>query len=348
MPSTGNSIRMSERRGPSDGYAPLSHGLLILAPVFGEIVALRLFLKYGFDFRLGFTNTTDFDFIVPLPIAFLLLMMTLEIGTRCILRLNRIAVLVNVATLVGFILVTWFFDSLARLSPIWLSLAWHFLLLSIAASALCLFVSPRFFLRNPNRAMALPCLLLGLSTYLHGNYFSWAWRYAGPFTSDVLRHLLGLAGDPSTRTDFTSHMALRLDHPLLSIRIGAGCGGVDGFFFFLLVFLVFFCLHKPRLSRCQWSFAFVGGLVLIFCLNLVRIFLLFFGGIWLKETFGTTVGVAVFKGLFHVHAGWLLYSLGMANYVFLWSLWLKRRQAFAPRDPSSPGSIGIPAESFTA
>lgn len=304
---------------------------------------MRLYLHRGLGLRFGFANATDFDFLIPAPVAFALFVYALESARPIRAKLNRPAILINLSVLALFLVVNYCYESLSALAPIAYVVAWATLLATVALTSFCWFVTPREWITNPNRIAILPCVLIGSSLYFYQNAFRDLWMVLGEATSLTIHALFSWIPFSDVTAVFTPEDAVRIDHPLLSVRISQGCGGGDAFFFFTLAFLLAMVLRARRSGNARAFTVYVGGLAMMFVLNIIRIVVLFFGGIALRRYFGIEAGTNLFKALFHLHFGWLIYAAGIAVYLGRALPWIDAFSTRLSRTPSPQHLVSISA-----
>lgn len=298
----------------------ITKGLSVLFWPTLQLVLVRCYLHYILGLRIGFANTTDFDFIFPAPIAFLFLIYALDAAKPLNLKLNRYGVLANLLFLLAFLLFNQSYSTLSTHSPELTAQTWFALLGGMVLSACCVLLRPNDYLRNPKRLALLPCLFIGSSLYLYQNGWRWLWLLMGSLTSATTQKIFSLMPSHFVMASFTPEEAVRLDHPALSVRIGRGCGGGDAIFFFVLTFALILILHPKRAKITQWLGGFVLGIIWMFFVNIFRIVLLFFTGIALRTYLGEDTGTEIFKWLFHTNVGWLLYVASIFAYLKMWAV----------------------------
>lgn len=308
-----------------------------------QLILLRWYLHHGLELRFGFANTTDFDFLLPVPVAFFFLFYALDSVKPLTLRLNRWGLLTNLVSLGLFIAFNQNYEAIALISPELVNQIWFGLLALVTFSAACLWLRPSDYLQNPNRLAFIPCLFIGSSLYLYQNAWRWLWLGFGEATSFAIQKIFQYFPSNSIVATFTPEEAVRLDHAALSVRIGRGCGGGDAVFFFVLVFALMILMNPKRAKKIHWMASFAVGLAWMFALNLLRIILLFFVGIALRKHLGVEVGTDLFKLIFHTHVGWLLYVAGIYLYLRIWDgvtklLTVEKSWDLTPMDQSPTGA----------
>lgn len=317
----------------------LVKGITLLLFPLTQYLFLRLFLRQYLGLRFGFTNTTDYDFLIPGPIAFLVLVFCLESAQPLVIRLNRRTLIGNLAAMGLFLGLNAAHQAVSLVSPWLFASLWFALAFSIALSSVGVLLPAGSYRQNAHRLAMLPCLLLGSSLYFYMNGFRGIWGILGTATANVLHALFNFAQLTHFQSVFTPEEAVRIDHPLLSIRIAKGCGGGDAFFYFSVAFLLIVLMNWSRRRPGRWPLIYSGGVLLMFVLNLVRILGLFGVGIALRAHLGREFGTQIFQALFHLHSGWLLYSLGIVCYLRLTRRALTRSEALPAKDPGVSGLI---------
>lgn len=279
-----------------------------------QLVFLRYFLHSTLGLHFGFRDITDYDFLLPAPIAFFVLIYLLDKGELLILRLQKKYLILSTIFFLAFVLLNIHFDQVAYLSPVLFASSWFFCLFAMLVTSLCLWVSPRYFYKNPNRFAFLPCVLIACSVALHTRFIKAPW---GPFATHLslsLRPFINFVLGESVVTSITEEKILTIQHPLLLLRIGKGCGGMESFFYFSFLFGLFATFKRAMATTLQWVIGFCVGLILMYFANLLRILLLFQIGVWLISNFGIVLGREMLIFLFHANLGWILYSIVIASY----------------------------------
>jgi uncharacterized protein len=126
--------------------------------------------------------------------------------------------------------------------------------------------------------------------------------------------LLDLVGDATFRSRWP-------DDPLLGINgfivsIGKDCSGIDSMAMFTALYLLIFAVEWQKLNKKRMLAIFLPGLVGMFLMNVLRIFLLMIAGILVSPSFAV--------GLFHSNAGWLLFVLYFILFWYLLLPWVKK------------------------
>lgn len=297
--------------------------LLLLVPGF-ELLFLRLFLKFGLELKIGFFRTTDFDYFFSVPTAVFLLVFSLEHARPLVLSFQKKRLGWNLAFVSLFLGLNYYLS----LNPPteFPRFLWGTLLTGIIVSSFCLFVPLSYYLKNPNRSVFLPSLVLVFIFPLFMNLPEGIWEVFGTLTGDAVKQIFDTFFKGYADVSFTQYRSLSLRHPIHNILIGKGCGGIDGQFLFILTFTVFLTLYGNAVSTLQTLFLTLAGIVMMFFANVLRIVSLFWGGVFLRETLGYDKGTQIFRFVAHTHLGWVMY--GFALLVFFSMAFLMVRKAW--------------------
>jgi len=291
--------------------------VVLLLPV-TLLVLLRLFLHQVLGLRIGFTYVTDFDFLLPAPLAFYILMYVLERGEPLRLKLQTVPLAIVCIAVGVFLSLNINFEGVSHLAPWAFTSLWFLSLTTIVVASLCACVPPAYYYRNPNRYVFLPCTLIALSVAIHTRFITAPWSPFATMTSHTVGYFFSSAFGKAVQISFTAEDALKVIHPKLSVRIGQGCGGMEGFSFFSLLFLIYYSLRRNYSTKLQWTLFYLTGVIGMYFVNVARIISLFVSGILLRQHLGLEMGTDIFRALFHTHLGWVFFSLWSAAYfVFL-------------------------------
>ena len=290
--------------------------LIAFLPIF-QIIFLRIYLHQRLQLRFGFANTTDADFLLPLPTAYFILMYLLESAEPLKFKFRPVLLVANLLQFFFFLTLNFGFEPITQHSPLVFTVLWFASLLGMVGTGFFIWVTPAYFLKNSNRFSFFPCAIIAFSIQLHMNYFNSSWNEFAPMTSHVLQFIFSWLPKSSFVASYTAEGALRIGHPYLILRIGKGCGGMESFLFFTCLFLIFFSFHRKLLTWYQWLPNYLLGIIAMFFMNVARIILLFALGIWLKSHFGNDYGADLFQAVFHTHLGWILYVMTCGVYFSL-------------------------------
>lgn len=295
----------------------VGRALLLLALPLSEVAALRWYVHSKLGLHLGWSGATDYDFILPIPIAFIALIIALERDRRCEPHLRKGILSLNAVAILAFLTVNYSFDWLSLVSPVLFPSLWFGLATLIVMTAFTAFTGFEFYLNNRYRYAFLPCALVGSSIYLLNNYFGFLWESTAFLTSQAVCHSSRwLLSDIACY--FNPPKQMVVSHPNLTIAITAGCGGLEGLFVFSFLFVLFSTLTLPLLSARSWIVAYVFGLFFVFFLNIVRIGSIFAVAVTFDRFGLRKEGVKLLTAFFHTNAGWVIYAVGIGAY--FWTL----------------------------
>jgi exosortase/archaeosortase family protein len=113
---------------------------------------------------------------------------------------------------------------------------------------------------------------------------------------------------------FPSAYSLEGDVPLLQVNdflvaIGAPCSGIESMFLFAAFAIGIFALDCKRMRKVAFLVSAVLGLIGIYFVNLIRLFLLMLVGIYINPEFAV--------GMFHTNVGWLLFVIYFLCYYLI-------------------------------
>ena len=287
---------------------------LILAIPTIELLCLRWFLHGFLNLRIGFNWVTDSDFFFPVPIAFCIFVYLLEDYRPRPLTWQNKSLVLNIISLGLFLFLNIFYHSLGGWESI--SFYWRTFLFIIIGTSFCCLVPLSYYLKNPQRLAILPALVIAGAVSIQMNIFNFSWIAFGKLLTPTLASLATiLLGN--TDIFVSRHGMITILHPELVLRIGKGCSGIDAFLFFSMAFLISLMRKGHVLSNGKWLIAYGTGIILMHFLNAFRILLLFALGVILQRYLGKETGLRLLKLVFHVHLGWVLYSLGIGAYMFV-------------------------------
>ncbi len=159
-------------------------------------------------------------------------------------------------------------------------------------------------------AVALGIFFLTIYPYIIEYY----WRYLAQWVGVSVYYTLKTMGmDVSYRMGQT----LFLHHRVLTARVMKPCSGLEGIFLFLFTFTLVWGFDKGRLSFNRRIAAYVGGVLLMFSLNIARIVAFFGFSVGLARTaLGREPG-QVLQALFHSGVGLVFYFVGIAAFLYV-------------------------------
>lgn len=299
---------------PGDLFLVLKKTCILFFIPFIELIALRIYLHHFLKLRIGFIGMTDFDFLLPLPIASFFLVYAWEGGKKGSLPFREKKNFSNLFFVFCFLLLNHSYAEILNFSPFFLKLVWHGLLLAVFLSALCIFLPFSYYNQQSKRWMWVPFVLIASVFPLSMNFFSFLWPAFSFFTYQCVKFFVGLFFGQSVAISLSPSNYLVMEHAFLKVRIGQGCIGLDGIFLFTFVCLLFFCLRRKAFSGLQWGMIYLLGILGMCLMNIFRILFLFSTGISLYRNLGSEAGRVIFTTLAHTHVGWILYLSALVTY----------------------------------
>ena len=124
--------------------SPLRWLLILTVPV-TQFLLLRIYLHSWLGMRIGYLHITDYDWVCPSVLAFLLLMFGLEQSAPIPLGFRLKSCLGNIILFFGFALFNTFFPGLFLQSGLGVKCLWFLAAFVTLASAAFWFVSPQVF-----------------------------------------------------------------------------------------------------------------------------------------------------------------------------------------------------------
>ena len=107
-----------------------------------------------------------------------------------------------------------------------------------------------------------------------------------------------------------------IDFKGFRVAIDSPCSGIESMFLFTMLYLFITCFDWKVLNKKKLAIMFIPGLLSVFALNILRIYLLIL--------IGEGISVNLALGLFHTNASWIFF---MAYFILFWGLlykWMKR------------------------
>lgn len=289
-----------------------------------ECVGLRWLLHFVIEWRPGFFYFTDSDFIFPLPFAYFSVMFALSQKQDFSLKFNRKWLVGHLFFLISFIGFCFWMKSQGVLNGTGLTVTGWGLVFATLVSSFFVWISPRFFLLNPNRMAILPGSLMALSVVFAQNTPSLIWREAIPLLARSARFLTSVFGFEGLRILGLKDLLVIAD-PNFMLHVGQGCAGFDSIYLGISFFAWVAPWYWSVFSHHSWFFIFLATTCFMIFLNLLRIILMVVTARWAFFIGGQPFLKSVLE-LFHWHAGYLIYVVGLLG-VFLVLQFLMRKKA---------------------
>lgn len=273
------------------------------------VIFFRWFLHSCLGLRLGFLGITDYDFIFPMPLSFMAWFWAIDRSRPLKIKFRPKIGFVHLGFAVLFLALNLFLYW--RIAPFesWIMSIWWLVFVLMFSSGFLIWIGFDPFLYPPNVRAMFPALVACFGIVIVQNYGELFW----PLFSRVLERGLELIL-PFKVVRSSAHVILA--HPELTLRIGVGCSGLDGFLFFASTFLLVmpFAGGPHREEGWSWLKIFIFGIFFQCFLNFLRIGLLFLAGLVLVRGLGATRGMPILMNIFHVHLGYLLYVMGLVSF----------------------------------
>lgn len=288
----------------------LLKALLILALPLAEILALRLYLHQGLGLRIGFPGFTEYELLFPAPLGFFAFIIALEQAEKLKLAFQSRMLGLHSVLLIGFLFLNQFYQAAAESLGAFLPAAWWGLFIALVGSAFFVWVQPKRVFANPHFWAIGPSLVMVFSLVLYMKFGAPLWAFALKKMEWAIRGVLSLSGNEVIQVT-AMRKYLRVHHPLQTVFVGQGCGGFDGILFFLCAFSIFAPINWGLLKKRTWFITLVTGVGFFLTLNILRILSLFTLAIVAIRALGKEAGWNLALGIFHTHAGYLLYAVGV-------------------------------------
>jgi len=284
----------------------------MLLPVI-ELGFLRYYLHSVLELRIGFPGFTDYELLLPAPLGFFAFIWALEEGNSLKLRFSTPFLLANILFTGAFLALNHYsVDLLISLGRAYWW-AWTSLLLLTAGSGFGVLLSPKQLFSNPHKWALIPSLVMVFSLVAYMKYGAALWSVAVVWLHKAASSVLALVGNDVISLQYNSRV-MRIHHPILTVYLGQGCGGFDGYLFFLSAFMIFAPIRWAMLKRRSWILFGVLGVMLFAFLNGVRVVALFSLAVIAGQQWGREAAYQVVMGVFHTHLGYLLYATGIYAY----------------------------------
>jgi exosortase/archaeosortase family protein len=290
--------------------APL---LLLVLPLF-EFISLRLYLHDVLNIRIGYRGMTDYDWLFPSLIAFFLLMFLLQKTEKATLSFRRGALCINALLFAAFVAISFFGLPNPILENLFLKTAWFLLAVATLLTSCFAFISPRYFFLHSDRVLLIPFFLLASCKLIGRHLFSFLWQPMADLTSYIAYECLNLVLPNLTLTPFLGTDGakyMHLTHPLYTLAIGSGCGGMEGISFILFAILLSYFMDHRRFSSGQWSLMIVSSAIWMYSVNLLRIFFFYLVTLATLSVAGHDGGMSFALTVFHNWLGWVLYTAAL-------------------------------------
>ncbi len=148
-------------------------------------------------------------------------------------------------------------------------------------------------------------LILSVIAYNLLMFFQNLWPY---FSSSIARILYWMFS-PFYPTYLALEKTPILDVNGFVVSIGAPCSGIESLFLFAAFSIGIFVLDHERLKTKTFILSSIVGLIGIYFVNILRLFLLLLTGIYINPDFAV--------GMFHTNVGWVLFVIYFLIYYYI-------------------------------
>lgn len=155
----------------------------------------------------------------------------------------------------------------------------------------------------------LPLIIAAIITvllYFLLIFFQDQWLFFSSSVSNLLYHSLSLFY-PVKQFFVDSTPILQISD--FAVSIGAPCSGIDSMFLFTAFFAALFALDNKRIKKGTYIISFIIGLIGVYFVNVLRLFLLLIAGVEISPRFAI--------GLFHTNAGWIFFIIYFLCYYLI-------------------------------
>jgi exosortase/archaeosortase family protein len=149
--------------------------------------------------------------------------------------------------------------------------------------------------------------------YILSYYVQQSWHYFSYIIANSVTWLLNLSSP--TILSFQGYLPI-IDFNSFKVAIDSPCSGIESMFLFTMLYLFITCLDWKVLNKKKLAVMFIPGLISVFALNILRIYLLIIIGADVSRDFAL--------GMFHTNASWILF---LAYFGLFWGLsykWMKK------------------------
>jgi len=148
-------------------------------------------------------------------------------------------------------------------------------------------------------------LVLAIVAYYLLMWFQGLW----PFFSYTISKILFALFNPLFPTYLNLNGTPVLDVDGFAVSIGAPCSGIESLFLFAAFSIGIYLLDHKKIRRTAFIISSIIGLIGIYFVNILRLFLLILTGLYVNPDFAV--------GLFHTNVGWILFVIYFLIYYYI-------------------------------
>jgi exosortase/archaeosortase family protein len=147
------------------------------------------------------------------------------------------------------------------------------------------------------------------------NIFQKAWPYFSRIIVEAIAFLLRLSSF-SVVKDLSNMESPGLLVNGLNILIGKGCSGIDSQMLFIFLYSILIFVDWTEINKKKAFLLFIPGLIGMFCVNILRIYLLFLMALLVSIDFALSA--------FHSNIGWILFVLYFVAFEYFTYSWIRK------------------------
>ena len=102
----------------------------------------------------------------------------------------------------------------------------------------------------------------------------------------------------------------------ISIQIGKACSGIDSQILFIFLFAIILFMDWNEINKLKAFLLFIPGAVGMFCMNIIRIYLLYIMALYISTDFALTA--------FHSNIGWILFVFYFVAFEYFTYNWMRK------------------------
>jgi len=148
-------------------------------------------------------------------------------------------------------------------------------------------------------------IILSIIAY---NILMWFQSLWPLFTNSISRLLISMFS-PFFPTYLELGPVPLLDVNGFVVTIGAPCSGIESLFLFIAFSIGIYVLDHQKIKKIRFVLFSIIGLVGIYFVNVLRLFLLILTGIYISPDFAV--------GMFHTNVGWILFAIYFLIYYYI-------------------------------
>jgi exosortase/archaeosortase family protein len=187
-----------------------------------------------------------------------------------------------------------------------------FLILIFLGLAILGYKFSKYFIKGFKKEISLS-LILFFIIYTLSYYVQKSWHYFSFVVAKSVSWLLNLI--TISTLGFQDKLPI-IQFKSFIIGIDSPCSGIESMFLFTILYLFIAGYDWKILNKKKLAWMFIPGIVSVFLLNIIRIFLLILLGAYVSPSFAL--------GMFHTNASWIFFLIYFGLFWKLSYKWMKR------------------------